>query len=1676
MLAKHSLAFFLPLLSFSLPLTGNVVINEFLAGNDTIVVPNAEPDRFEDWIELHNPTGTAVDLGGWRLTDDPDNLTAWTFPEGASVQPDGFLIVFASGDGMPDGNGNLHANFKLTKSGDYLALVRPDGTVASEYGPDGSPFPGQTDDISYGLHPATSSAVYFDAPTPLAANDANGIARVDALTVSPRRGLYQSVQQVTLSTTTPGSTIYYTTDGNPPVNDAGTPTGAATAYSAPITIDQTTVVRAAAIAGGLSPSEPVAHTYLLFDIDNANTNGSDAAGLNMPFLTQTRPNGYGNFPSGDYNMDPRITQSTAASDGHGGLSVAQAMLEGIREVPTISISMPREDFVTVYANPQSDGDAFEKACSAEFIPPAGDPRSDFQEYCGLRVQGGASRIPDRSPKHSLSFRFREEYGAGRLKEALFPGVAVENFNSIALRAGYNNSWIHSNSGQRQRASMIRDQWMRESMRDMGHKDAGAGFLAHLFINGLYWGLHNVAERQDNVHYSEYNGGDGDLIDARNGSKFVEGNSTAWNAMRSTVASRNWEDILEVLDVDNYIDFQILQRYGDNQDLKTNGNWRAAGGGDFSTPTEMRPWKMYSWDGERVLENQNTSGVPLDPMNIRNSLQSIPEYRQRFADRAYQHLNGDGALTPENTRARWEKYATAIDKAIIAESARWGDHRRSNPPYDRDDWLVEQNRLYNSYFPVRSENVVSKLRNDGLYPEVEAPDFSINGAPSEGGSVGDGSLTLNGEDGTIYYTLDGSDPFLSDGTVRDGVQSLASGTMSETVFPFESDGWRYLSNGVAQSASNIVVGNPSYNTTDWKHEDFSDSSWPTGQGLLGGRSPNAVAAARANTVIDIGPIGQGFSTVYFRKDFDITNAAEVLELDLTLYRDDGAIVYLNGHEIFRENMPGGTVAYEDFAASSSGESDTFSHTHTLAPGQLLEGRNVLAVEVHNVSTGSSDLGLDVALDISRPAGATSIELAESALVTARLQSDSGLSAPVTGTFLLEVAASSSNLAITEINYHPREATLLEKIAAAPLVIENRDDFEFIELLNTGNDALNLAGASFSDGVILDLGLRAVGPGEHVLLVKNEAAFLSRYGNGLANDIVGTYSGSLNNDGEPLHLKDRIGSVIRSLTYNDAGSWPSRPDGDGSTLEIIDVSGDPAEPGNWTSSVSFHGSPGTMGLISDQRIVINEVRSNSVVDAIEIYNTTASPIEIGGWLLTDSKDVYRSFSIPATTLGAMEYLVFDSSAYNAPATRTISNYSGSAGSAPTTVTSPAHGLTAGDLISIEGYGGFSEYNGSFEVSVIDDNSFTIGALFLDNNATKGKWQLGRSFGISGTNGDDLWLLETDAAGNPLAFVDHVEFAAADPDTTLGRWFDGMGQDTLITMSSPTLGDVNSGPLLGPVFLSEVHYAPTTSDDHEFVEITNNGTSAVSLERWKLRGGLDFDFATGQMIGAGQSVVIVTFDPVAETALAADFRNTFGLAGGVVLLGPALDGPLNNERGTVRLQKAEAAPEFGQITVDEVRYLATSPWPNATNDSSLTRGTTLAYGNFATSWFASSPTPGSITSGENYETWATANGVDTGGEDPDGDLLTNLLEFALGTDPNSQDELPALAINGANGTITFSKHIGRNGVVLHFQTSNNLESWTTRTTISTGVTDSIQTNEFTIDLKESAGLYWRLRALAQ
>jgi hypothetical protein len=127
------------------PAAAQPVITEFMADNVSGLADGA--GRHSDWIEIYNPSGAPQNMTGWHLTDSANTLTKWTFPA-VSIPAGGRLVVFASGDGVPDSGGALHTNFSLDAGGEYLALVAPDGvTVASQF----APYPPQHEDVSFGV-------------------------------------------------------------------------------------------------------------------------------------------------------------------------------------------------------------------------------------------------------------------------------------------------------------------------------------------------------------------------------------------------------------------------------------------------------------------------------------------------------------------------------------------------------------------------------------------------------------------------------------------------------------------------------------------------------------------------------------------------------------------------------------------------------------------------------------------------------------------------------------------------------------------------------------------------------------------------------------------------------------------------------------------------------------------------------------------------------------------------------------------------------------------------------------------------------------------------------------------------------------------------------------------------------------------------------------------------------------------------------------------------------------------------------------------------------------------------------------------------------------------------------------------------------------------------------------
>src|SRR5690606_8512650 len=132
-------------------------------------------------------------------------------------------------------------------------------------------------------------------------------------------------------------------------------------------------------------------------------------------------------------------------------------------------------------------------------------------------------------KHSFRVLFKAIYGLAELEHPIFPDSPVRTFDTLIFRAGYNNSWIHSASDQRQRAEYIRDQWMRDALRELGQPQSH-GIFVHLWVNGLYCGVHNLVERPSAPFAADHLGGDDDEYDALNSANPVDGTIAAWQEL------------------------------------------------------------------------------------------------------------------------------------------------------------------------------------------------------------------------------------------------------------------------------------------------------------------------------------------------------------------------------------------------------------------------------------------------------------------------------------------------------------------------------------------------------------------------------------------------------------------------------------------------------------------------------------------------------------------------------------------------------------------------------------------------------------------------------------------------------------------------------------------------------------------------------------------------------------------------------------------------------------------------------------------------------------------------------------------------------------------------------------------------------------------------------------------
>ncbi len=1258
-------------------LEASLHITEFLANNKESI--EDEDGDASDWIEIFNSGSDPVSLDGYFLTDDSGALTQWRFPS-IEISGSGFLLIFASEKDRRDPGSELHANFKLSADGEYLALVEPDGnTIVSEFGPEDAPLPDQFEDISYGLMQGggITPAVFigsqkevkvlvpsndllgdkwletdfsdedwetarmgigYDENTTYSnefgnngnlGNELNGVNNTVYIRATFDVNDPASVTELILKMKYDDGFVAYLNDTL--IADANAPGGltwdseATTDHSdseavvyqdfnvtsfAYLLNEGENVLAIHGLNGGITSSDmliaaelhgkkitdpslggpgylaiPSPRGYngdtfdgfvgdtrfsvdrgffeepfdleitsstegakIRYTLDGTDPSPSRGSVYSGPFrvakttvvraiayLPGSRPTNIDTqtylFPE-DVVDQPRMRTSVTRSG-----TLGPQMIDSLKSVPTISIVT---DDPSPFTNESSGNIRSESPASVEMIFP--DGRTGFQEDGGLKHFGG---YYTNFRKKSFRIGFRSKYGATKLNYPMFDGFnykhypPTDRFDIMDLRSGSHD--------MQSRGAYMSNRFTDDSMLEMGNL-APHGRFVHVYLNGTYWGQYHLRERWNADMASSYFGGPKSDYDAvnlndgfRNDEKVYDGTGVLWNEAKQLASGSNaWSFNENHIDFANLIDFMLLWVSGNSE-----SEVRLLG-----SKAQGQPFRFQMKDADGFLRNPGHSVSTSGPLNLMSSslINRNPDYAMLVADRIHKHFFNDGVLTPSRNIARLQKRVNEARLGFIAESARWGNRFR-----EYQSWLDYQENLVNNHFPGLTNTMIGRFRSAGMYPEIIAPVFS-----QHGGSVSaDTALTMATDSDTIYYTMDGTDPRLSGGAVNPEAKIASFGGGGPAPVTYISSGhrWRYLDNGSNQG-------------TAWRSKNFDDSTWSSGPSELGYGSDGEGSGTR----LSFGPDSSSkYPTTYFRTNVEVPDPTMFFNFLLRLKYDDGIAVYINGQEVIRQNLSS-NASFSTFASSTVSDESGWKE-FTLPKTSLSPGMNVIAAEIHQGSGSSSDIRFDMFLRGETTLGGGDnvtdpLFLTVPTLLRARSYDSGGneWSALNEAFFSIDSEpAGSGNLTISEMNYHPYDPIRIEEIG----VSSDRDDYEFIEFLNTGSKSIDLTGLRFESGINFTFPDHTIlAPGQYLLLVRDRKAFESRYGASVVQTFE--YTGRLSNDGEHLQLINSDSELIIDFIYNDQLPWPEAADGEGKSLVFTGkVQNDPS---SWEQSRVRGGSPG------------------------------------------------------------------------------------------------------------------------------------------------------------------------------------------------------------------------------------------------------------------------------------------------------------------------------------------------------------------------------------------------------------------------------------------------------------------------------------------------------------------------
>ena len=664
----------------------------------------------DSWVELYNTTNASVDLRNWILSDVNDPNKGWVINSGSSqtIPANGYLLLYC--DKQDVGKG-LHATFRLesgNNGGIYLYNTSKQ-LVSSVTGNDMPKQPAPN--ISRGLTSGGTWAWFVEA-TPRAANTTKTATQLLPNPIfSINGGLYRSAQTLTLSlpaNAPGGSAIYYTTNGDEP-------TSSSTRYTNSISITKTTSIRAKIIHSDYLTNRSLTHTFI---IDSRNyTLPIISISLNDEYLYD---NTFGIYTRGTNG----ITYSTACDQGRAA----------------------------------NWNQSWRRPMNVEYFP-SQDSKAVFNQQGELRVAGGCSR---EKAQKSLILYANKRFGENkRFDYPLFSQKGGQEIKSFMVR----------NSGNDFESTHLRDAAMQLFMGRKVDVDYQEFQPVAIYINGTYNGLINMRERStDDFVLANYATEDVDVIEKWSGS-LKAGDMVAFNQLLDELrlSTVNYQWLYDNVDIDEFINYMILQIYVANTDFPNNNVvlWRKKNGGKWRFILKDLDFGLYLYDRNQpsfnaITYNANNSENAREKRLFNKLMQYEPfkkEFRSRFA------VYMGNLLHPTTTTAIIDSIQNLVEPEMVYHLNKYGNNINGwkNNVNVTKNWINNRNsNVYShlrSYFTLGNVIPVTLKKEDnpvGSDLAVSINGVTLDGAWFDGSYFVGESLTLkfeNKEDWDLRWEIE-----------------------------------------------------------------------------------------------------------------------------------------------------------------------------------------------------------------------------------------------------------------------------------------------------------------------------------------------------------------------------------------------------------------------------------------------------------------------------------------------------------------------------------------------------------------------------------------------------------------------------------------------------------------------------------------------------------------------------------------------------------------------------------------------------------------------------------------------------------------------------------------------------------------------------------------------------------